>query len=76
MYKKISIAYWKPNKEDEKITGYPHNCDFVYSIETQRQISETALDKGFNVMLRRMPIANTDEIFLLILLDRGRFTQS
>lgn len=76
MYSKISVAYWKPNKKDEESLGYTHNSDFDYSIEIQRQITETALEKGFNVMLRRMPVANRDDCFLLIVLDRGRFTQS
>jgi len=72
--KTLSVSYWRAGIG--RVEGLKHNTTFDYSLEKQREITEMALDKGFNVMIRLMPVIDRDEPNVTILLDRGRFTQS
>lgn len=71
--KTLSVSYWRSMVELE---GIKHNTTFEYSLEKQREITEKALDSGYNVMIRLMPVIDRDEPNVTILIDLGRFTQS
>ena len=71
MFERISVGYWVPTPEIEKIVGIKFNTSYEYSIEKQREIVDLALSKGLSIMLRILSNKT-----LLILIDKGRFRQS
>ena len=69
--KKIIVVYWK---EKDLIPYFAHNSEYEYTVQTQNEIVQVIIERGFSAMVRPNMGENSDT--LLIYIDKGRFGQS